>query len=217
MRKIFVDLEMNQISKEYLQLRTQYHKEIIQIGAVMLDEDNTELSLFNEYVRPEYSSEIDRHVWKLTGITFDLLEGANHFSDVFRRFLSWCGTDYKIFAWSEYDLSQIRNEIEMKSLGNLPGFTYAQENWHNYQKEFGELLQLENPLSLSTAVEIAGLDFSGKQHDALDDARNTAALFALTKDAAKFSVFEQKVINSLRPTTFTLGDLFDFSMIKENK
>ena len=62
MIKIFLDFEMNRVSKDFPEVKKKCGFEIIQIGAVMLDEDNREISGFNEFVHPDYSSAMDSKI-----------------------------------------------------------------------------------------------------------------------------------------------------------
>ena len=41
MRYIFVDFEMNPVSEKFPEIKKQCKREIIEIGAVMLNEENT--------------------------------------------------------------------------------------------------------------------------------------------------------------------------------
>ena len=51
MRSIFVDFEMNPVNMEYEQERLISNYEIIEIGAVMLDENNHRISEFKQYLK----------------------------------------------------------------------------------------------------------------------------------------------------------------------
>ncbi|MBQ3391803.1 MAG: exonuclease domain-containing protein [Lachnospiraceae bacterium] len=219
MNKIFIDFEMNRVSKEYPDQRRICRFEIIQFGAVMLDGEDRETDSFNEYVRPAFSDVMDRRIEKLTGIHFEQLSGADPFQEVLRRFIAWCREDYEIYAWSGADLHQIRAELSMKKIAvrEVEGLDYMIAHWHDYQKEFGKLFPFENAMSLSTAVSLAGLDFSGRAHDGLSDARSTASIYVMTKDPEKFAVFKKKVLDNLRPKAFTMGDLFDFSGMERGR
>ena len=71
MRRIFVDLEMNPVAKEYEEVKKTCSMETIEIGAVILDEDNREIASFREYIRPDYSADIRPGIQKLTGIVIN--------------------------------------------------------------------------------------------------------------------------------------------------
>jgi len=53
----------------------------------------------------------------------------------------------------------------------------------NLKQRFAKARRLERPLGLNAALQLAGLQFSGQQHRALEDARNTARLLPLTLPA----------------------------------
>ena len=128
MKLIFVDFEMNPISKERRQIRKICPGEIIEIGAVKLDEQAQEISSFKEYVLPKYATEMDETCQELTGITMDMLRQADTFVPAFRRFLDWCNetgeNDYEMYAWSENDWRQLHNEMRLKK--SIPSRTV----WH---------------------------------------------------------------------------------------
>ena len=114
MRKIFVDLEMCPIPKEYTDEKEICKRETIEIGAVMLDEDGNELSAFKEYVKPVYAVEIPGNIEKLTGIHYSTIQDAAPLLDVLGRFATWCGDmDYTIFSWSDNDLLQLLQETAL--------------------------------------------------------------------------------------------------------
>lgn len=89
-----------------------------------------------------------------------------------------------------------------------------ENSWFNFQEEYGQTLGFERSLSLKDAVMYAGIDFSGHQHDALDDAKNTADLFAIIRDKDKCQKALCHVMDALKPKkSISLGELFDFSSI----
>ena len=49
----------------------------------------------------------------------------------------------------------------------------------NLKQRFAEVRQLQRAVWLKSALQLAGLQFSGQQHRALEDARNTARLLPL--------------------------------------
>ena len=217
MRKIFIDLEMCPIPKEYAAEREQCRLETIEIGAVILDGDGKELSSFREYVRPEYAAEIPRHIETLTGIRFDMVQEAAPFREVLHRFLDWCGeTDYTIYSWSDNDLLQILQETALKGIEDTPQMLYMYHHWKDFQKEYCKLFPMDHVMSLKQAVHYCGLEFRGRAHDGLNDARATADLFRTVHDKKSFAVFQEKVLDCFKPKTVTntLADLFNFSAFR---
>jgi ERI1 exoribonuclease 2 len=217
MKHIVVDLEMNNIKRKN-DARHICTSETIEIGAVMLDDNLQEISSFRTYVKPEYNDRIVPNITRLTGITDAMVLNAPMFSEAFRMFTNWCagtGDDFIIYAWSDSDFKQISKEMILKKycMNNVEEKIMA-EPWSDFQMEFDTHLGFERQLSLRTALEMAGIDFSGREHDALDDARNTAELLHIFKDEDLFNTTLRKIEEYMKPSPcgLTLGSMIDFSM-----
>lgn len=65
---------------------------------------------------------------------------------------------------------------------------------------------------MKDAVMYAGVDFSGKEHDALDDAKNTATLLRIVRIPELCKMALENVIGAFNtePIGTPLGDLFYF-------
>ncbi len=215
MKKIFVDLEMNRVEKEYPDIRKICSHEIIQVGAVKLNEQNKEIDSFCKFVFPVYSSKMNKHIEELTGIRFEQLAEAEKIESVLKEFIAWCGEDCEVYSWSLTDKTQLEKEVFLKDIELDESEKSMFERWHDYQAEFGDYFHFDNPMGLKTALDLAGMDFSGAAHNGLDDARNTAGLYMMTQDADLFRAFEEKVLEYCKPKecSAALGDLFDFSSI----
>lgn len=213
MNKIFIDLEMHPIPQIHKEERTICTQETIEIGAVMLNEANEEISSFCEFVHPVFVTKIYSKFRKLTGITTEDIENAAPLSDVLPRFIEWCGTSYEIYSWSDSDIWQIMNETRLKNLQDMKGLSYMLNHWKDFQQDFCDLLHLEKVLNLGRAVTLAGLDFSGREHDGLADARTTSRLYVESRDSKSFDRLRRLVIDAFAGHTFTMGDMFDFGSI----
>lgn len=213
MHKIFVDLEMHPIPRAHKDEREICTQEIIEIGAVRLDDNNQEVDSFCEFVHPAYVSKIYAKFQKLTGITTPDIEQAAPLVDVLPRFLSWCGEEYEVYSWSDSDIWQIMNEARLKGLLDLDGLSYMFNHWHDFQQEFCDLLHLQKVMNLGRAVTLAGLDFSGREHDGLADARTTSRLYVESRDSKSFDRLRKLVIDAFAGHSFTMGDMFDFGSI----
>ena len=210
MKRIFVDLEMHPIERHHRDKRRICATETIEIGAVMLDENNREISSFCEYVRPAYTSTIYPQYEQLTGISYDMVESAGSFEEVLGRFLDWCGEDCCIYSWSENDLIQIRQEAQLKGIPVTGALARLLSHWVDYQQEFDDLLGITRSMSLKEAVRLGGLDFDGRAHDGLIDARNTGNLFRSLQDENTVRRLRGSVSVSDEPLEFSLGDIFNF-------
>ena len=215
MKYIFLDLEMNPVNREFKEVRKCCSREIIEIGAVMLDEKLNIVSEFREYVKPVFNTEVVRKVRSLTGITTEMLEDADPFCPVFDRFIRWCGEEeYQIFSWSDSDIYQMMDELLLKYPQDRPEISYMLNHWQDFQEEFSRLLSLGRVVSLSKAVEMAGLDFAGKAHGALPDADNTAKLYKASRDSEQFRRIRRIWEEAMTPHVFTFGDMFNFTELQ---
>lgn len=68
MNYLVLDLEMCGVAKHYRTDKFHYATEIIQIGAVLLDEEYQRIAEIRQYVHPVYGV-IDNFIFKLTGIS----------------------------------------------------------------------------------------------------------------------------------------------------
>lgn len=218
MNHIVVDLEMNTIGKKH-PARAICHREIIEIGAVLIDENLTEIASFRTYVKPECNDKINPEVEKLTGISYAMVENAPVFAEAFHMFTDWClgiGKEFVIHAWSTSDYTQIKQEMRLKNYN--PGKEeerITEIPWQDFQFTIDEYLGFERQISLQKALELAGIDFNGHAHDALDDARNTARLLSVYQDPVKNKETLEKIREIMIPTPLgnSIGAMFDFSML----
>lgn len=217
MKYIVVDFEMNPVSRIYKEQKAICKNEVIEIGAVLLDEDYREQDSFQMYVKPCFSEELRKSIVRLTGITDDMLWCAPHFPEALKLFFEWClscGNDVQVIQWSESDYEQISGEILQKKVTLSEQERTLMTGWHDFQKEYGDVIGSEKQTSLSYAVMLAGEEFEGKRHDALHDARNTARIFKTVRIPEERKNSLGKVIEVLNTHTTlgsSLGEMFDFS------
>lgn len=219
MNYVIVDFEMNEIDKVHKEDRRLCRSEIIEIGAVILDERLLVLGEFKTLVKPQYNDTIGKVYETLTGITTTMVAGAPTFATAYEMFVNWCesyGDEYEVYAWSENDYNQLVAEMALKQYGRMDKMGPL-GRWNDFQWEYTKKLGLERILSLEKALHYAGLPFEGQMHDALWDAKNTAALFAIVRDEKRCNEVLASVIEALKPNKkkFTLGDIFDFDAMLE--
>lgn len=218
MEYIIVDLEMNPLGKEFRDEREICKNEVIEFGAVALDENFNEIDNFMCLVKPQFNNKVERKIEKLTGITTEMVSGGVRFEEALKEFAEWCSKssqNAQIIQWSESDYEQIRKEMLLKGITSSPDQNDTFHTWYDFQKEVGEMLGLERKVSLHDALMYAGVDFKGKEHDALYDARNTAALLEIVRTQELREQALENVVNILKSEKMNtaLGDLFDFSQL----
>lgn len=217
MRKIFVDFEMHPIDRKFQEQRMISSNEIIEFGAVMIDGKDAEISSFRKYVKPDFMVTYAKYIARLTRIKESDLKNAESFRDVLTEFVSWCeaeGQDYTVYAWSENDLAQLMMDIQLKKAVMNASIEYLLGNWIDFQESYNKLFGFSRLQSLDSAVELTGIAKDGYSHDALYDARNTAALFRFTEDPDAQRTTIKAIQDVMHPQELTgpsFGELFDFS------
>lgn len=210
MQYVVLDLEMCQVNgcdkKRYSR---KY--EIIQLGAVKVNDRYQIIDEFNTYVKPEYGK-INRFIQNLTGIYNTSVKDADTLATVLQQFVSWIGTEPTTFvAWSDSDYKQLSKEIQAKKISadHLTNIL-AEENWLDYQSSFSARYEFRHRIKLSDALDLAAIDLEGRCHDGLCDAYNTARLFTRLETDLEYKLTVQKIEEYINPEPmgFTLGELF---------
>ena len=189
-------------------MRRKLNEEVIEIGAVRLDENFQQEAEFQCYVKPEYGP-IKKHITSLTGITQAMVADKKTYAACFQDFVDWVGEEEtKIYSWSMSDIKQLRSECRYK----LPDFDieWLNARWVDLQQEFDDRLGLHNSLALKHALGAMDHKFEGTQHTALADAINTSAILTLMQDDAKFKETMKPVLEILQPKddlASSIGDL----------
>lgn len=218
---IVVDFEMNPIEERGFEENEDFSREIIQIGAIMLNEKGEEIDSYKGYIKPEFSKKMNPAIIKLTGITEYELQNSNTFEKAIKEFVDWCMAKGKclVFSWSESDYVQIYNEAKAKKISTQGNLEYILKNWWDLQAEFCIAVKKKRRLSLRKALEMMGERYRGKVHDALADARNTVSLFHLLQNRKELEK-RFDLIGSINTSEnwkkerasnagmFSLGDLF---------
>lgn len=70
--------------------------EIIQIGAVKLNEKMDIIDHFTMFIKPQYLPRMHKHVRELTGITTHELNHGVPFKTAMQYFQKWCGDEYML-------------------------------------------------------------------------------------------------------------------------
>lgn len=172
---VIVDLEMCNVPKGFKRDTYNRRSELIQIGAVVVDESLEITDEFMTLVSPEFGV-VDNFIEKLTGISRKDVQGAPRAKEALELFMSWLPSDATLVSWSENDENQIRKETEAKGIV-VEGLNDYLDNWIDCQKTFGEKMNAQKNYKLSEALIIADIDYDEGEHDALVDAKNTAQLF----------------------------------------
>jgi len=167
----------------------QKNHELIQIGAIKLDDALQEIDRYSAYVRPEYGY-IDSFIENLTGITPDDVKEAPLFEEALKLFSDWIGEEEAVcVSWSDSDKNQFRSEMKHKGIENLRMMQLF-DTWVDCQKLFGQKLKSRRNFSLEEALIASDILQEGRAHDGLTDAVNTAKLYRKILLEPEFSLRE---------------------------
>lgn len=215
MRIVFIDLEFCKVSKINREARKLSKSEIIEVGAVKLDDKNHVIERFDAFVKPQYG-EITPFITELTHIRPEDVSDAGGFREVMNSFLGWLGDEEVImYSWSGSDWRQIQSECRLKGYENAR-LESLYDAWVDFQMVFGRIIGVDQQISLENALNGAGISFEGRPHSALADAENTASLFALTQDGESFEESAKEILEIMRPKptlSFSLGNFFTEEMM----
>lgn len=176
MNHIAVDFEWNQAyaakTKKHNDYIIQLDGEIIQIGAVKMNDNFEIVDTFNADIRPVFYRKIHKKVKELTGIDQKRLNNGKDFASVMDKFIKWCGSEHIFFTWGADD-----SRILMQNLLMHKTDTSWTGKWINLQVIYA--MQVENTngqVSLEKAAQHFEISLDLNAHDALNDAAYTALL-----------------------------------------
>ena len=203
---VVVDFEWNQAMRSdshiFNHLPIHLRGEIIEIGAVKLNDDFSLAEEFSIDVKPAYFRQIHYKVQKLTGIDKARLSHAVGFPEAFRQFREFCGDDVTLITWGCDDQGIFEQNIIIHDLD----WDWIRE-WINLQTIFNVQTGGDrNQKSLASAMEYYEIEQTRTAHDALGDAYNTALICTKldmaegfrTYDEADSILAERTIRNSIR-------------------
>ncbi len=154
--------------------------EIIEIGATLVNREGREQDHFQRFIRPLRRPMLTPFCRELTHITQANIDSAASLSEVWPLFERWLSQHQPRLegwaSWGDYDRKQLQLEWHNHQLHSLLNDVPHM----NLKQRFAKARRLERPLGLNAALQLAGMQFNGQQHRALEDARNTARLLPLT-------------------------------------
>ncbi|MNT16951.1 exonuclease [compost metagenome] len=190
--------------------------EIIEIGAVKLNEKLEIVSEFQSFVRPVINPELTEFCTKLTSITQANVDQADTFPYVIAKFILWCsqgesqgnikvfGEPFWLCSWGFYDKRQLKQDCEywgmdtawLKnhiSIKHQHGAMLSKEMYPAYLRQgYTETKAkqmckaLNRGVGMKTALEDLGIPLEGTHHRGIDDARNIAKIFIQIFDQLTF-------------------------------
>ncbi len=175
MTYISLDLEWNQAYAQKAlavqkRLACRLRGEVIQIGAVKLDERLNIIGSYRITVKPKFFKNIQRHVARLTGIDQEMADHGTPLPEAIERFHRWCGEDFAFLTWGPDDIPMLEDNLRAHKLdGEWLHRTYDLQLIFSRQTE-----KSKHQRSLEFAMEFFGIEQNLPAHDALNDAYFTA-------------------------------------------
>lgn len=185
---IIFDLEWN---NAYSYLTNGFVNEIIEIGAVKLDEYLNVVDTFKQLVKPKITKKLSSRCKKLTNITNEeLKEYGIPFKQAFADFEQWSSGDGNVFlSWSNSDLYVLADNYQMilknLDINYINKYCDAQKYCMSFIKKDDS-----NQVSLANCCEIFGIDIDvSKLHRALTDCYLEAECFKKVFDKEKMNKY----------------------------
>lgn len=177
MNFIVLDLEWNQSPSGKEDSIEHLPFEIIEIGAVRLDENRNQVSQFHRLIRPQAYKQMHYKISEVTHMSMEELEDQGEtFPQAAARFLEWCGKDYVFCTWGSMDLTELQRNMDYYHVVNpFPRPLLYYDVQKLYCLEYGDG---KNKLSLDQAVQEMGIQVREPFHRALDDADYTGKILS---------------------------------------
>ena len=193
MKYIIFDLEFNQsCNKEDKVIQLPF--EIIQIGALKLDENFQTISTFNKLVKPTVYKNVLPYIQELTKITDEMVSNAHNFIDVYYDFMNFIGKeDITFIIWGIVDLKELYKNILYFELPtkNLPKLYIDIQDYAS--KHFR--VPGSKRIGLKNAIDFLNISISEELHNAFNDAYYTTEVFKnLYNDSIEPKVYSHNTI-----------------------
>lgn len=152
------------------------YNEIIEIGAIRINEFGETMSVFESFVKPTINPVLSGFCKKLTSITQDQVNTARKFDKVIEEFFEWSGIadeeDFYVCSWGQNDKNLFANDCDLHRI---------ETGWlSQYVNLKGQYDQMKGGIvkgNLKKIVIREGYEFTGVAHRAISDAENLAKIF----------------------------------------
>ena len=158
-------------------------REIIEIGAVKLNDYLQTINEFQQFVRPTIHRHLTKFCTDLTSITQNDVRSAPPLQVVINLFEAWIleeSPDLQMISWGQFDKDQILEESTLKKIGT--SMEQILLNHVNLKAVFAKKRKMKQ-CGMKSALKILDIPLDGFHHRGIDDARNIAKIFCtLEKD-----------------------------------
>lgn len=170
MNYIIVDLEAT-----CWKVREDRRNEIIEIGAVCVNDKLEVIGKFCKFVKPKNNPILSEFCVELTSISQENVDHADGFPIVVESFQRWInsfGGDYILCSWGHYDRVQFKNDCQLHEVDWL---------WTNrhisLKHQYGKIKGQKRPPGMKRALKSEKIPLDGTHHRGIDDAKNILKIF----------------------------------------
>lgn len=176
MNYIVLDLEWNQSNTGLEEEVQKLPFEIIEIGAIQLNDACVMIGEFSQLVKPQVYTEMHQITGQLIHLNMQELEQGKPFAEVAESFLKWCGTQYQFCTWGSLDLTELQRN--MKFYGMMP-LSDGPIAFLDVQKLFSLAFEDgKTRRALEYAIDFLKMEKDIPFHRAFSDAYYTAKILA---------------------------------------
>ncbi len=169
MNYVILDLEWN---GSYSKKQKRYVNEIIEFGAVKVNENLEIIDTFSIFVTQQIGKRLNSHVSKLTHITNEqLIDSHNTFTHALSKFRKFMG-DSVLLTWGINDLLALMENCEYYLCSKRIDFVTKYCNLQAYCEKVLDLADPSKQLGLNTCAEALDINLDEiDMHRAINDAK----------------------------------------------
>ncbi len=177
MNYIVLDLEWNQSNTGKEETVAKLPFEIVEIGAIKLNDECVMMSEFSELVKPQVYHEMHHITGKLIHLQMEELERGEVFPVVMQQFRTWCGEEQYIFCtWGTLDLVELQRNMKFYDMTPLSDGPIA---FLDVQKLFSIAYEdRKTRRALEYAIDYLKIEKDIPFHRAFSDAYYTAKVLS---------------------------------------
>ena len=184
MNYIVFDLEWNQAADLRTRRANSLLFEIIEIGAVKLNEKKEQIDDFHELIKPQVFHTMNQVTGDLIHLKMEQLEDCRSFPEVAADFVQWCGSDFIFCTWGTLDLTELQKNMDYYNMTPVSEKTLQ---YYDVQKLFSIAFEdRKSRRTLQYAVDFLHIRKDVDFHRAYTDAYYTAEVIKRIGDDRVF-------------------------------
>lgn len=172
---VVFDLEWNQSPQGKENSIEELPFEIIELGAVKLDEQFLVLSEYHRLISPQVYKQMHYKISEVTHMNMkELCRDGREFTEAAKEFLEWCGESCMFCTWGSMDLTELQRNMSYFGI-EIP---FARPLFYYDVQKLYAIWRGDSRVkpSLDTAVTELGIIEERPFHRALDDAWYTGSV-----------------------------------------